>query len=131
MVFYLLISGRTSHLTRGIVTGIGGIMKMTYRSRSSWRPLSYTIRTVVSIEPRLPGYNLSMGGDSGSLYVVEATGEVIALHFAGTDRPERSLAVRLSAVQDALGVDLVTDLVGAQPASSNTKFATNGVLTSA
>jgi endonuclease G len=124
-------SGRTSHLTRGIVTGIGGIMTMSYRSRSSRRPLTYTIRTVVAIEPRWPGGLLSTGGDSGSFYVIEQTGEAIALHFAGTDSPERGLAVRMTAVQDALGVDVVTDLVAERSTGVASTFDTNGVLVNA
>jgi endonuclease G len=124
-------SGRTSHLTHGIVTGIGGLIKMSYRSRSSRRPLTYTLRTVVAIDQRWPGSQLSMGGDSGSLYIIEQTGEAIALHFAGMDHPERALAVRLTAVQDALGVDVVSDLASLQPAGATPAFARNGVLAGA
>jgi hypothetical protein len=57
----------------------------------------------------LPGYELSEGGDSGSIWVDAATNSPVALHFKGSDRgtPERAYGRPIQAVLDALGVQVV------------------------
>ncbi len=93
-------SGRRTGITYGRVTAIAG----TARIRYGW--LERIIRDVVTIEPRWPGEPVSAGGDSGSVWLDAATMRAIGLHFAGSDLPERGLALDMQAVLDALNVDL-------------------------
>lgn len=96
-------SGRTTERTEGFIDGI----KMT-------TPINYgaagvrAIQEVVRIVPR-PGagnVEISMGGDSGSIWVDEASGKAIGLHFAGEvgSAPEHALANELQPVLDTLNV---------------------------
>ena len=57
------------------------------------------------IEP-LNGGEVSMPGDSGSWWLDAETREAIGLHFAGSDIPERALALNMQPVLDALGVEI-------------------------
>jgi endonuclease G len=50
---------------------------------------------------------VSAAGDSGSLWLDESTMRVIGLHFAGSNQPERALALDIQPVLDALNVDLL------------------------
>lgn len=95
-------SGRTSGVTYGRVTAIEGIAKMRYGF------LERIIRHVVTIEPRLDFETVSAAGDSGSWWLEQDTRRAIGLHFAGSNAPERGLALDMPAVLDALNVDLVT-----------------------
>lgn len=94
-------SGRSSRTTYGRVTGVEGIQRMQY----GW--LERIIRDVVTIEPRQPADEVSRGGDSGSWWLNSATREVIGLHFAGGDYPERALALDMQEVLDALDVEVL------------------------
>ncbi|UCC54123.1 MAG: hypothetical protein JSV68_09145, partial [Anaerolineaceae bacterium] len=93
-------SGRRTAITRGLVTAVDGTIKINYRG------VDRLIRNVVSIEPRNLG-QVSAGGDSGSIWIQENTMNAVGLHFAGSDRPERALAIDMQPVLDALNVDLV------------------------
>src|SRR5262245_7347162 len=94
-------SGRTSGVTRGVVTGVEGT-KRTYYAGAGYR----VIRHVISITPGDP--ELSLPGDSGAMWIDEATTKVVALHFAGNQpgHTEEALAIDIGPVLDALGVDL-------------------------
>lgn len=92
-------SGRTSGVTEGIVTGISGVTSMRYDG------LTRQVRHVVTIEPAAS--LISEPGDSGSLYVESTSRAGVALHFAGSNMPERALALDINAVVDALAVDFV------------------------
>lgn len=92
-------SGRTTGVTRGEVTGTDGEMTMRYGY------LNRRIRGIVTIDPLNSAGELSQGGDSGSLYLDEQTRACVALHFAGSNRPERALAIDINPVVDALSVD--------------------------
>ena len=46
--------------------------------------------------------------DSGSYWLEAGTMSVVGLHFAGSDRPERSLAMDMQPVLVALNVEMVT-----------------------
>lgn len=103
-------SGRTTRVTKGIVTGLDGIAKLAYgTSRLDGRPIYRQIRKVVTIVPSVPGDQASGPGDSGSWWLNDDTREAVALHFAGSDFPERALGIDMQSVLDALNVDLVTD----------------------
>ena len=93
-------SGRTTAITHGVVTGIDGTAKIRYG------PIDRLIRRVVTIDP-VPGSSVvSDGGDSGSLWLDAATRACVALHFAGSNLPERALGMDIAPVLEALGVDL-------------------------
>jgi len=94
-------SGRRTGVTRGRVTAIEGIIRMNYRG------VDRLIRNVVTIEPRTDLAQISAGGDSGSFWLEESTMRAVGLHFAGSDRPERALALDMQPVLDALNVNLV------------------------
>jgi endonuclease G len=93
-------SGRRTHNTDGRVTGVAGIAEMRYRG------VERIIHNVMTIEPRRPAEQVSAGGDSGAWWLYEQTMQAIGLHFAGTDRPERALAIDMWSVLDALNVDI-------------------------
>lgn len=90
-------SGRTTGVTAGVITGVSGVTTMQYDG------LTRQIRHVVTIEPTAAV--ISEPGDSGSLYVETTSRACAALHFAGSNLPERALALDIDAVADALGVE--------------------------
>jgi hypothetical protein len=94
-------SGRTSGITMGTVTGLEGVARIVYDG------VPRLIRKVISIDPAGTG-EVSRGGDSGSLWLEHPERNGIGLHFAGSDNPERALALDLGAVLAALDVDLDT-----------------------
>jgi hypothetical protein len=93
-------SGRRTNITYGLVSGIEGTVRMNYKG------VDRLINHVVTIEPRPPFREVSSGGDSGSLWCQESTRNAVGLHFAGSDEPERALAMDLQPVLDALKVEL-------------------------
>jgi len=93
-------SGRKTGVTYGEVTGVDGVVKLRYGY------LERVIRRVTTIEPIAGAGEVSDGGDSGSLWLDAATRAGVALHFAGSNLPERALGMALGPVLDALGVDL-------------------------
>ncbi len=99
----LVKTGRTSDITYGRVTAVEGTARITYGS------LDRIIRQVVTIEPRASLEQVSAPGDSGSWWLDVATMRAIALHFAGSDAPERGLALDMPSVLDALNIDVATD----------------------
>jgi endonuclease G len=98
----LVKSGRTSGITYGRVTAVEGTARIAYGS------LDRMIRQVVTIEPRAAAEQVSAPGDSGSWWLDAATMRAIGLHFAGSDEPERALALDMPSVLDALNVDIAT-----------------------
>jgi hypothetical protein len=93
-------SGRQTRVTRGRVTAVEGTLRINYSG------VDRLIRNVLTVEPRL-GYEVSAGGDSGSLWLEESTKRAVGLHFAGSDFPERALAIDIQPVLDTLNVNLV------------------------
>jgi endonuclease G len=98
----LVKSGRRTGVTRGFISAVEGVARINYG------PVDRVIRNVFTIEPHFLLTQTSMPGDSGSAWIVEDTQEAIGLHFAGSDFPERALAMDLQAVLDALDIDLIT-----------------------
>jgi len=96
----LVKSGRTSGVTEGIVSAIHGTAKLTYNG------LTRLIREVATIEPKPGSGEVSRPGDSGSWWLDQQTMQAVGLHFAGSDFPERALALDMPSVLDALNVDL-------------------------
>lgn len=93
-------SGRRTGVTRGRVTDVDATMRMQYGA------VTKIIRNVMSIEPIASFDQVSGPGDSGALWIDSATNQAVGLHFAGSDSPERGLAMDLQSVLDALNVDL-------------------------
>lgn len=96
-------SGRTTERTEGFIDGIKMTTSINYGAAGV-----RAIQEVVRIVPR-PGagnVEISMGGDSGSIWVDEASGKGIGLHFAGEvgNAPEHALATELQPVLTTLNV---------------------------
>lgn len=110
-------SGRRTGVTHGRVTGVEGTTSMPYRR------VQRIIRRVITIEP-LWGRQVSASGDSGSIWADDGTMQAVGLHFAGSDAPERALAIDMQYVLAALDVELDTSRVGGPPKASLWSFAT-------
>jgi hypothetical protein len=95
----LVKSGRTTRVTHGRVTGVEGTAQISYSG------VKRLIRQVVTIDP-IWGQEVSQPGDSSSLWLADETAHAIGLHFAGSDFPERGLAIDIQSVLTALDVDL-------------------------
>jgi hypothetical protein len=96
-------SGRVSNITSGqVTTAIPGIQKMTYQG------ITRVIRDVWRVEPPNPFDEVSMKGDSGSLWLERQTNKAVGLHFAGTASPKRALMMDIHAVMEALDIDLIS-----------------------
>ena len=94
-------SGRASGVTHGLVSGVGGVLKMRY-------PISgeRLIRQVAHIVPLYQGV-VSAPGDSGSYWLDAATYQAVGLHFAGADQPEYALAIDMVQVASVLDIEVV------------------------
>ena len=79
-------SGRTTGITRGVVDGVSMSVSINYVD-----PGVITFTNQIRIVPRAPwpavDYEVSMGGDSGSIWLNEANNRAIGLHFAGERDP--------------------------------------------
>lgn len=98
-------SGRTTGRTKGFIDGI----KMT-TSLNYGRAGNKVMREVFRIIP-LPGATsdaeVSLGGDSGSVWVDTASGRAVGLHFAGergNNAPEHALANEILPILQRLAV---------------------------
>jgi hypothetical protein len=89
--------GRTTRLTRGIVSGVGATVKMPYR-----RGLAVLDDQVIVRGLERP---FSDGGDSGSLVFEESSRRPVGLLCGGSSR--LSVVNRIERVLDGLGVSLV------------------------
>ena len=93
-------SGRRSGITYGRVTALEGVAKMRYDN------VERIIRNVFTIDSWDGFAEVSAGGDSGSWWLDANTMAAVGLHFAGSDAPERALANNMSAVLNALKVEV-------------------------
>jgi endonuclease G len=94
-------SGRRTGVTYGRVRSIGGKTLLNYLG------IDRIVSNIVTVEPRTPFVELSAGGDSGAWWLDEATRQAVGLHFAGSNQPERALALDMPSVLDALDIDIV------------------------
>ena len=97
-------SGRTTAVTEGLIDGVSLTTTLTYRSG----PVQ-TFNNQIHIVPRPgspPGFEVSLGGDSGSVWVDDASHRAVGLHFAGEvgAAPEHAVANRMEAVAQALNI---------------------------
>lgn len=96
-------SGRSSGYTEGFVDGIKMTVPLSYNAAGV-----HMLQKVFRIVP-LPGgrySEISVAGDSGSVWVDNASGKAVGLHFAGEigDTPEHALAHEIDSVLEALDV---------------------------
>lgn len=102
-------SGRTTEHTKGFIDGIKMATSVNYGAAGV-----QLIQEVFRVVPR-PGVGnveISMGGDSGSIWVDEASGKGVGLHFAGEvgNAPEHGLANELQPVLTRLNVVMPAQL---------------------
>ncbi|NKQ37005.1 MAG: hypothetical protein HF973_15505 [Chloroflexi bacterium] len=107
-------SGRTTGLTEGFIDGIMMTVPLNYNAAGVRQ-----LQRVMRIVPR-PGagpIEVSLGGDSGSIWVDEASGLAVGLHFAGEvgDAPEHALANDIVAVTEHLNVLFPTQAAPPEP----------------
>lgn len=92
-------SGRTTGVTYGRITGVEGTAQIAYAG------VRRLIRKVITVSPLLDR-EVSRPGDSGSMWIAGEGKQAVGLHFAGSDVPERALAMDIQTVLLALNVDL-------------------------
>jgi len=98
-------SGRSTRFTAGTIDGVAFSFTLAYHDGTR-----QTFDDQVHIVPRPPwpeaSYELSTGGDSGSIWLEEATGLAVGLHFAGEDdtsvTAEHAVANQIKKVAKAL-----------------------------
>ena len=97
-------SGRTTGRTEGFIDGVQMSLSINYSVGQ--RPLQNVFRIVP--RPGAGNVEISMGGDSGSIWVDEASGKGVGLHFAGEtgNSPEQALAHNLPQVLQYLNVQM-------------------------
>lgn len=96
-------SGRTTGRTEGFIDGMYMTMVMNYGAAGA-RRMQEVLR-IIPI-PGTPPSEISSGGDSGSVWVDQASGKAVGLHFGGElgDAPEHALANDIMGVLDRLQV---------------------------
>lgn len=99
-------SGAISGETQGVIDGIGGIYLMDYSPFGDGKRWMDGFRIIPV--PASPEAEISLAGDSGSVWIDLATGAAVGLHFAGEDGAgplaEYALAHPMRAVCDRLGI---------------------------
>ena len=102
-------SGRTTGVTEGMIDGMGMSLVLNYKGDQR-----IIFHDQLRIVPRPPwpdvAYEVSKGGDSGSIWMAESSGKAVGLHFAGeTDTSpsaEYAVANRMSNVAELLNISL-------------------------
>lgn len=107
-------SGRTTERTEGFIDGIKMTTSVNYGA-AGMRVMQDVFRIVP--RPGAGNVEVSMGGDSGSIWVDEASGKGLGLHFAGEvgSAPEHALANELQPVLDTLNVLMPAQRPSAPP----------------
>ncbi len=79
-------SGRSTAITKGVIDGVSMSVSINYGD-----PGVQAFSNQIRIVPRPPwptvDYEVSIGGDSGSVWLNEANNRAIGLHFAGESNP--------------------------------------------
>ena len=98
-------SGRTTGITRGVVDGVSMSVSINYGD-----PGVVAFANQIRIVPRAPwpavDYEVSMGGDSGSVWLNEANNRAIGLHFAGETDPIPASENAICSPIDAIATEL-------------------------
>ncbi len=111
-------SGRTTAITRGIVDGVSMSVSINYGD-----PGVVAFSNQIRIVPRPPwpavDYEVSKGGDSGSIWLNQANNRAIGLHFAGENDPspasENAIANPIGPVAQALNFSFLPVLCPRKP----------------
>lgn len=98
-------SGRTTAVTQGLIDGVSMSITLNYGDAGI-----KTLHDQIHIVPREPwpavDVEISMGGDSGSVWVNPGTGRAVGLHFAGETSlaplDEHAVANRIQVVAEQL-----------------------------
>jgi endonuclease G len=79
-------SGRSTGVTEGVVDGVSMSVSINYGDPGV---VSFTNQIRIVPRPPWPGvdYEVSIGGDSGSVWMTESGNRAIGLHFAGETNP--------------------------------------------
>jgi endonuclease G len=120
-------SGRTTGVTFGIVTRVGVVVNIDYGPPTGVQTIGGFEIGVNPAKPPTEG-EVSMGGDSGSLWLVDTDGAdrdvAVGLHFAGETDPhpsaEHAVACAIHSVFEKLQVSFVASVpqgTGPSPAS--------------
>ena len=110
-------SGRTTGVTAGMIDGVSLSLVLTYKGDQR-----IVFHDQLRIVPRPPWpdvpYEVSKGGDSGSVWIAESSGKAVGLHFAGeTDESasaEYAVASPMARVAERLNFS-VTPLFASAP----------------
>lgn len=107
-------SGRTTGRTVGFIDGLMMIVQLNY-GLAGVRQLEQVFRIV--LRPGSPPGEVSLGGDSGSIWADEASGKAVGLHFAGEigDAPEYALAHDINPLMNQLGFCFADQRPSASP----------------
>lgn len=104
-------SGAISGATHGLIDGIEGSYPMDYSPYGDTSRWMDGVRIVPN--PAHPASEISLGGDSGSVWLDIATGAAVGLHFAGEDglgpQSEYALAHPMPVVCVRLRIDISSD----------------------
>jgi endonuclease G len=102
--------GVTSGLTHGVVDGVLGSYEMDYTGYGDQRRWMDAFRIVPDPESEPAETEISLGGDSGAVWVERGSSRAVGLHFAGEDglgpTGEYALAHPLGRTLDLLRADL-------------------------
>ena len=103
-------SGRTTGLTEGIIDGVNMSLSLNYGGGTV-----QAFTDQIHIVPRPPwpniDYEVSKGGDSGSVWINESNNKAVGLHFAGetTASPadEHAIANRMEKVVEEMNISFL------------------------
>jgi hypothetical protein len=112
-------SGRTTGVTQGVIDGVSLTVSINYGSDVG----VVTLTNQVHIVPRPPwpavDYEVSMGGDSGSVWLEEGTNRAVGLHFGGETDPspasENALCTPISRVAGEFNISFLPVLCPVAP----------------
>ena len=120
-------SGRTTGLTKGIVDGVSMSVQIDYGD-----PGIVAFNNQIRIVPRPPwpavDVEISLGGDSGSIWVNERTNRAIGLHFGGERNPspasaENALANPIKPVASAMNFSFLPIFCPSRPIPTRPVFS--------
>ncbi|MEQ3709759.1 MAG: hypothetical protein ABNH38_09615 [Tateyamaria sp.] len=119
-------SGRTTGLTKGIVDGVSMSVSIDYGD-----PGVVAFTNQIRIVPRPPwpavDVEISLGGDSGSIWLNERTNRAVGLHFGGERNPspasaENALANPIKPVASALNFSFLPIFCPSRPIPTRPVF---------
>ncbi len=112
-------SGRTTGVTLGVIDGVSLTVSINYAADVG----VVTLTNQVHIVPRPPwpavDYEVSMGGDSGSVWLEDGTNRAVGLHFGGETDPmpasENALCTPISRVAAEFNISFLPVLCPVLP----------------